>query len=502
MVTARLVTQRFIDELREIQYALQCEWSMNQVEKRYRVIQYEALEVGYLEQIVKQKRHYTLMYLLIKYYTSSTPSFPSWYLDFLQGTSWNPASVTYPRMAAILQRCLSVSDSCLIDVLTFCGLPCYFDFFFTDFGVSEYIQFLSRAAVNFPLYVLLSRMAFVSSFFLSFITTVFIPILSPLLPYGALPSIEDFSAQIITRWNSNINAMPSVVVQLLTQSPDPVQALSGGFFELALTPKTARLYGLVQFNQILPEPLLDLLRQLLTASSPSHILNHLIATAKASKSAGIQLLTAEDRKAIPALFQRLLMTQVDFNSYSAASIHGQFVDPVEYKIGAYLRSGETEQESLYNVVEMTMSPESIEGNAAMRHLLQAADPVPVFVAIAPNTTVECFFRDYLLNRGPIDEYPQRHACYQALERWSRWDPRLLQAAFRDAPLERTKEIAALSAFTRVTQTYLKLDQLTRPLRDSIRSSPFSWSRCSNLNFKANSSRKDPWRAARRIQIFW
>jgi hypothetical protein len=121
-----------------------------------------------------------------------------------------------------------------------------------------------------------------------------------------------------------------------------------------LTPTAARVFGLVAFQQHLPMQLLDCLRSLLLATSHANILAGMVAAARASKSVGIALLTNQDREATPSLFQRLLMSPVDFNAYSATSIRGQYFHPNEYWLGAYLQSGDIEQESVHNQLEMTM----------------------------------------------------------------------------------------------------------------------------------------------------
>jgi hypothetical protein len=462
---SRAITAAFIDQLRNTQNALQREWSMNQVEMHYRKAQYAWLETHYLDRIARQKRHYMFVYLLVRHYSSPKPSFPPWCTAFLQATAWSSASAPYPALAAIIHRVANVRNRELMDALAFSGLPCYFTFFFTDFGTEDFLMFMRTISDRPLLSDMIARMAFVSPLFLSFIASVFHPIISPLLPQAPVPSLEDLSAQIATRWTNNASAIPSVVVRLIRQSPDPVRTLSVSYFEQALTPKTASVYGLVHFHQTLQGPILERLKQLLTASSRTHMLERLVATTQASKSAIIPSLTVIDRNDVPALFQRLILSPVDFNCYSAASILGEFVDPFDYDVAAYLQAGEAEQESHHNRIEQTMGRESVAPNAAVRHLLQGADPIPTFAGVPPGTTVESFFRDYLLDRGPIDEYPLRYTCFKVLEKDCRWDPVRLQVAMDSATLERTKEIRALSAFTRIANTVARFDQLTKAVAD-------------------------------------
>jgi hypothetical protein len=438
---------------------------MNQVEMHYRKAQYDGLENFYLDRMAHQKRHYMFIYLLVRHYSSAKPSFPPWCNEFLQATSWSSASAPYPALAAIIHRAVSVTNPELADTLAFSGLPCYFTYFFTDFGTEQFLMFMRTIIDRPPLYNMIARMAFVSPLFLSFIAGVFHPIISPLLPQSQLPSLEELSAQIATRWTNNASAIPSVVVRLIGQSPDPARTLSVSYFEQALAPKMARVYGMVHFHQTLEGPILERLRQLLTVSSSVNMLSRLVATAQASTSARIPSLTVADRNDVPSLFQRLVLSPVDFNCYSAVSILGQYVEPSEYQVAAYIQAGEAEQESHHNRIEMTMGRESVEPHAAIRHLLQGADPIPLFADVMPGTTVESFFREYLLDRGPIDEYPSRYTCFRILEARCRWDPMRLQAAMSGATLERTKEIRALSAFTRIANTVSRSDQLTKPVMD-------------------------------------
>jgi hypothetical protein len=81
--------------------------------------------------------------------------------------------------------------------------------------------------------------------------------------------------------------------------------------------------------------------------------------------------------------------------------------------GAYLQAGEGEWESAHNRVELMMTHVGGSPVPAIRHLLQGADPIPVFSKVPPGASVGSFFRDYLLGRGSIAVFHARHACFRS-----------------------------------------------------------------------------------------
>jgi hypothetical protein len=98
--------------------------------------------------------------------------------------------------------------------------------------------------------------------------------------------------------------------------------------------------------------------------------------------------------------------------------------------------------------------------AAMRHLLQGADPIPVFAEIDQRMSVSSFFDEYLVNSGPFETYSVREKNFEVLDRRCQWDEERLQLAIDRAVLSRTKEIRALSAFSKIAETYTLFDQQT------------------------------------------
>jgi hypothetical protein len=158
------------------------------------------------------------------------------------------------------------------------------------------------------------------------------------------------------------------------------------------------------------------------------------------------------------------MSKVDFNSYSAVGIRGCFVDPPEYDLAAYLLAGEAVKVSNHNRVEQTLS-HSVEPHAAVRHLLQSADPIPQYTDIPFAMSVETFFRVSLLSHGPRETYSNRLEYFDAIGEGCQWDAAAILEAARASTLQRTKEIEALSAFTRIGDTISALARATYVVRD-------------------------------------
>jgi hypothetical protein len=171
-------------------------------------------------------------------------------------------------------------------------------------------------------------------------------------------------------------------------------------------------------------------------------------------------LAYSEKEACPSLFQRVIMSQFDFNTYSAASIEGRLVPVEEFSAAAYLMTGENTAESIHNRIESTLRG-SADPRAAVRHLLQSSDPIPNFASSAPPAlTIPAFFTEYLVTRGPRETHALREQCRDVLEEQCQWDQVRIGKAMQEATLERTKEIKALSAFTRIAAIYTQIHALT------------------------------------------
>jgi hypothetical protein len=258
-------------------------------------------------------------------------------------------------------------------------------------------------------------MAFVSPLFLTFIATVFRPILSLLLP---LPPSDlqaaELGARITARWADNISSVPLVVVRLLKDGLGGPLTLSKAFFELALTPETARVYALVEFYQTLPPQLVRLLRSLLTVDGEASILGELVRLAVTGKHESVPVLSFRERDACPSLFQRIVLSQFDFDTFAAVMSQRQPAQQSGFAAVAYIKTGEREKESIYNRLESMMHGQH-DPKAAIRHPLHAADPIPLFTALVVLLNVQDFFKDFLVRRGPRQTYFLRANCAEGLE---------------------------------------------------------------------------------------
>jgi hypothetical protein len=451
----------FVDELRRTQQSLNREWSMNQIETQCRRDQYQYLETAFLDRIADQKHHYLLLYLLL----SLPDSMPEWKSELLQPPTWSRVSAPYTTFASLRSRIPRITDPGIIDCLTFSGLPCHFSFFFSEEGVNYFFDVLRAVESKPDLHDKYSRIAFLSPMFLAFTKLVFRPTLSPLLPKERPPRPDAMEVEIIKRWQWNVSLLPHAVVQLLQTSRDPKRTLSKAFFEYALDSHNARVLGLVSFFQKLTPELTQLLRGLLTMDGDIQILDKLVTISIESTCESVPLLTSEDKRAVPALFQRVMLSTLDNNCYSAISIRGHFVLPEIFRTDAYLMSGECENDSSLNLNEITMRGLRLE--VVLRHLLQAADPLPVFHT-APRLTLRDFFIQYLVRRGPHETFHLRSELMEMLESMGLWDnPRRIVTAMKQTSLHRTKEIHALSTFTSIIGKCGRLDELTSDIRTDI-----------------------------------
>jgi hypothetical protein len=410
----------------------------------------------------RQKLHYFLVYFLLRF----GDNLPAWHTTLLADPGWRRVTGRYPTFADTLRRIARNSDPAIIDCLTFSALPVYFSYFFTEVGIDRFCEVL-RLVVDKPdIHDAYARAAFVSPLFLAFASSVFRPILSPLLPDGCLPSARQIAVEITRRWEANLGILPAFIVRLFRRSPHPQRTLSNSFFSVALDAEAAPIFGLVSFFQILTPELIALLRSLLTIEASQPILARLVELSLLSTSAQVPYLDEDDKTDLPLLFQRCLISSVDLNCYCALPIRGQLVMPSVYEVYAYMMAGEEEGFSVHNLAELTMT--GLRPGAALRHLLQAADPLPEF-DVEPELPPRDFFIQYLARRGPHETYAARMELFEALDASVDWKNRSqLNGLVRKASLERTKELRALSAFSRIDEKYRVLDALSGEVREDIR----------------------------------
>jgi hypothetical protein len=190
----------------------------------------------------------------------------------------------------------------------------------------------------------------------------------------------------------------------------------------------------------------------------AQILDDLVAISIQSASESVPLLTAGDKRDVPALFQRVMLSNIDNDCSSAISIRGHFLLPQVFRADAYLMQGERESDSSLNESEITMRGCGLE--VALRHLLQAADPLPVFDTM-PTLTLREFFNQYLVRRGPQETFDMRSELLDMLDSNCQWDStRDIITAMNSTSLHRTKEIQALSTITSIIKKCQRLDDLT------------------------------------------
>jgi hypothetical protein len=427
---------------------------MNRVETHFREEQYDkSLVKGYLAVQETHKRHYMSIYLYLYYFRSSPRRFPDVILSFLAAPQIESRKFHFASLPEILDSISSVSGDELIDGLTFTGLPCRFDFFFTEWGIDHFIDLLSRIT-DASIKNRLARMAFVSPAFLSFVSEVFCPILSPLISKPA-PAADILASSITQRWRCYVNMIPAVVVKLLTTEKHPEQTLSAGFFETALTPENARLFGLVRFFQTIASPLLSVLKNLLTFSGDSSILTRLIELTRAAVPT--PLLTETERNNVPSLFQSVLLSDFDTNAYTSLQTHSPFRFPLSYRLRSAMPDDEDEFSCDLNRLDQTMLVTD-RPEVHLRHLLQAADPIPRFLSVPKGLTIIDFFNRYLVNRGPSESVLMRAKAVAVLQKLCRsFSESSIVSTLRNVSLERKKEICALSAFTSIANLYTGLD---------------------------------------------
>lgn len=70
-------------------------------------------------------------------------------------------------------------------------------------------------------------------------------------------------------------------------------------------------------------------------------------------------------------------------------------------------------ETKSNSIEMTIRDNPVDITPSLRHLLQNSDPLPNFKEV-PHMTIEEFFNEYLVRRGPSDSLPQRKKNYKII----------------------------------------------------------------------------------------
>jgi hypothetical protein len=447
------VSDTFLTEIRDVQYSLQCEWSMHEVEQTCRERLFPALlSATYFRVFADEKRHFMFMYFLLGLHeTNSSRAFTRFRDSFLEVKSIPHHKTPHTFSNSILEHATRTKDTNLIDALTFSALPARFSFFLTEAGVSEFLSFMSTVT-DFGIYILYSRAVFVTPGFLQFLQTVFLPIFSSLFTQSAAPTRDVLSATIRERWKTNLHLLPFAVVEFVRACDMAEVVVSGACLEMALTPEGANIFGLLDFNQRLTSASMAVLRDLLTVGGRCSILKDLVGLIQDFDECDMLRLSNIHSDAVPSLFEWILLSNLDFNIDSALKVGDKLILPPEYELGLYSRPTDGAGDEELFRPEPTMAASDRRPEAFLRHLLQAADPIPVFTAPRTNLTLRGFFSDYLQNRGSPESKGFRRAAVQQLFRTVQpFRESTLRSILRKVNFERKKEIRILSLFTEIQE---------------------------------------------------
>jgi hypothetical protein len=460
------VSIHFVGRLRQVQTALHSSLSMGVVERGCRERQLrDALQADYDDALTEQKRHFTLVFVLL--FSSQHGHFPRFTDSWLRLPAPAPAELsldpldTLVNMLTTLFAAGLIEDRALIDAVTFSVLPSRFEFFVTEFGIENFIRVLDGVRDS-PLYYDLARVAFVAPSFLRFVRAVFPGILSS----GLIdrPTLGRLVSQIKDGWQANLDLLPAVVPRLLLRSPDAKLTLSRAFFEVALGAQTATVYGLIDFNQRLPDWLVAALRQLLTVG-PWTILDDLVYMATNTAKQVAPVLTLAHRENVPSLFERMLLSDVDVSACSSLHMDGTFCAPQEYSLKLVRVPVETRGSSLVDSPEGASTLAVADGH--LRHLLQSADPLPLFNKVPRRLDLGRFLDEFLVKRGPRDSLTGRRDAAEALRVMVRpFAEASVQAIAKRVSVDRKRELRILTLIQDMIQFVKQIKDDSEDIRDN------------------------------------
>jgi hypothetical protein len=432
------VSLEFLRQLRNVQYSLKCELAMNDVEKVCRAASYADLfSFTHVHVFAAQKRHYLFLLLLLSTHDPrGSQNVDSFLASLLEDS--RPAlngDVPWSNSKAVLSMAQQARDPFLIDTLTFSLLPSLFNFFLTEFGIQEFIEFMGHIPDRL-LFMSYARMVFLSPLFLQFLNVVFMPLLS---------HVQDhLGNRIRQRWAAHLDLVPYVVIAFLNSCPSPVETLSAACFEIALTPETAAIFGLLYFNQSLSVRLTGVLRDLLTLGGRQSILSELVTSLVNAGTGADGVVSCVHLNDVPTLFEVTVLSQLDFTVYG----DGQRKLPPSYGPGLYRLTEQREGDAIVFQREGTMIGR--RGEAWLRHLLQDADPVPRFKKVPPDLTFGRFIGEYLEERGPSETYARRIDAVRSLQQFSGiFNEHTCTTLLQKTTMTRTLEIRVLSIFAEI-----------------------------------------------------
>jgi hypothetical protein len=454
------LTLSFLHHVKDVQYTLQCEWSLNQVEKAYREHQFtDLLDLIYRQVWAAQKRHFMFMYLLFASPDPRLrPTFPHFLESLLSSSPINSSNDPRGRSAeGLIPQSLDF-DVELWDALTFSSLPAASDFFLTDFGISAFIQAMTTVKDQ-VMYDLLARAPFVSPLFIRFLNTVFWPVLA------VATEIDGLASKIEARWIQHLDQIPAVVVRFLKEAKDPAYLLWTACFQFAVTPDTACLYGLVGFSQRLSGAVTCHLRDILAFRGRRSILKRLVEPILRLKGSGIPTITVNHRDDVPTLFDLVLLSDLDFNVHASLALGGFLVHPQEYSVGLYHRPSDANRDALVYRPDGTMAG-GARAAAHLRHLLQAADALPNFQSVPAGLTIQKFFTEYLEDRGDPDTDSLRTSAVRFLTRRALTEGDV-SGLLQDVTMTRTLEIRVLSVFTEIQGVLTTVQELSQAVSEQV-----------------------------------
>ncbi|OHS99648.1 hypothetical protein TRFO_08267 [Tritrichomonas foetus] len=494
-----------INEMREAQFQLQCEGSMNVVESFYRERQFTKLQKKFNEMMITHKKHYLEMLDILKTSTLNENS-----LTLITSGPPKEMQADIPKLFELANFAFSNN---LTDFFTFSTLPSYFTFFLTEFQQQEFERFFK--GLNDDMYDLFARVAFASPFFIEFATRVFQPIFSEVIRQSVVTDPSQLVSQIQNLCLQNGRFLPWHVRHVIFHSNDAARTLSRSFFEVALSsPRAAQFYGLFHYSHSVTKELLTELRKyfyisleksfyglrksitknenhillevfsaLVNASSSKININNSSDGAKSQNSNdfAFPLFDRENKEEVSLLFQPLLLSLDDlavfdfFNQKTSTLIK---IDKVSFfKV---TNINEAQEKCYHNSLEMTMLGNTIDYVPIIRHLLQNCDTIPLFKKVPEGMTYGNFFGNYLVKKGPMNTYSKRcelaskifgtnnvestfafsqNSSQKDFDKKS-FDEKLFLKCLRNTSLDRTKEIKALSAFSLI---HNKIDDLTKSL---------------------------------------
>jgi hypothetical protein len=450
----------FIEKLRQAQFALHCERGMRDVEISFRQREFaESLTAAYSEFSGPQKDHYMFLYFFLHYRDFSSGHFPAFFSSFAPVSSLPALTKKIPRTSEFTTFLQTVTDPETINLLTYSTIPSVYRFFTTTHESKHFIKVLSKISDP-SLHDQYARSLFSSPLFLHFITIVFQPILSPLVSKSTIPSAHDLGKQIERAWTDNIPQLPGAFVKFLQEQHDPARTLSKSFFEIALKPDHARLFGLVEFYQTLADPLLSTLLSILTVTGSKCILSQLIQ--ESPQKPKVFLLSISSRRACPALFQPLVLTDPDFAIFSLAFGLAKPQTPKTYNPVALRRPEDRIDNIAPPPIELDLPP----AIAGLRSLLLLADPLPEFED-CPQCPLKQFIHAFLIQRGPRASLFDRSAAADQLDLKKSTEDSLLDI-LREVPLQATPELETLSAYTRIVDKLVELADTAAGIRLQVR----------------------------------